>query len=51
MSYIYYFTKEGDRVSIECYDMKPVNDYNAPDQLRIGIMSNEFWNWLSTKAY
>ena len=50
-SYIYYFTKEEDRVSIECYDLKPENEYNSPDQLRIGILEHEFWNWLRTKAY
>jgi len=51
MSYIWYFTKEGDRVSIECYDFKPENTYNSPDQLRIGILEHEFVNWLITKAY
>ena len=50
-SYIYYFTKEEDRVSIECYDLKPENEYNSPDQLRIGILEYEFVNWLMTKAY
>jgi len=51
MSYVWYFTKEGDRVSIECYDFKPKNTYNSPDQLRIGILEYEFVNWLMTKAY
>jgi len=51
MSYIWYFTKEGDRVSIECYDLKPENTYNSPDQLRIGILEHEFVNWLITKAW
>ena len=51
MSYIWYFTKEGDRVSIECYDFIPENTYNSSDQLRIGILEHEFVNWLITKAY
>ena len=51
MSYIWYFTKEGDRVSVECYDFKPKNTYNSPDQLRIGILEHDFVNWLTTKAY
>ena len=51
MSYIYFFTKEGDRISIECYNFKPNNEYNAYDQLRIGILSSEMWSWLQNEAY
>ena len=51
MSYIWYFTKEGDRVSIECYDFKSNNEYNAYDQLRIGILESEMWSWLQNDAY
>ena len=51
ISYIYFFTKEGDRISIECYDFKPNNEYNSYDQLRIGILESEIWSWLQNDAY
>lgn len=48
-----YFTIDDGVVSLQCYTWgkKAKKKYNLFDNLRVNIMSTEFYNWLTTKAY
>tara|TARA_B100000029_G_C17385321_1_gene891328 strand:- start:121 stop:690 length:570 start_codon:yes stop_codon:yes gene_type:complete len=46
---IYYEFKSKDKISIGCYDW--AIEKKHPDNLRVGIISNELQIWINTKAY
>jgi hypothetical protein len=39
----------GDQIRISCYDWSKKMKYT--DNLRLGVLTNEFIQWLQTKAY
>ena len=47
-TYVFYM-QNNDYISVSCYDYS--NEIGYPDSLRVGMVSNEFNTWLSTKAY
>ena len=44
-----YFFQTGDITSITCYDW--TKKMKHPDNLRVGIITEEFQTWINTKAY
>ena len=48
-SNIYYRFQTGDKTSIGCYDW--TKEMKHPDNLRVGIITEELQTWINTEAY